>query len=255
MFFKYMILHKRPWLWCSAAAAMLLCGCTSVPSSPPLRVENQPSVVLIHALGRRPGSLKTLGRYLSEAGYTVHSVSYPSLRKNIQQASQHISAQIEACCSNQKLNFVTHSLGGIVLRQYAKDVGIENIHRVVMLAPPNQGSEVVDRWFFQPLLWVAGPSARQLGTKEEDKPKDLGSIEFVLGVIAGNKTRNPLFSISIPGPDDGAVAVQSTKHEDMQDFVLLPLSHPRLPKKAVTALCVGTFLSSGSFDGCFSEAP
>ena len=226
----------------------MLSACSSLPGPPVITAESEP-VVVIHALGRGPRHLGGLQKRLIAEGFQVINLGYPSLRENVKACADEIAMQLETCCSQaRRLNFVTHSLGGIVLRQYVADYKPKNINRVVMLAPPNGGSEVVDRWFYKPLIWVAGPAARELGTGESSVPKSLGGIDFELGVIAGNRSRNPFFSLAIPGADDGAVSVMKTRHEDMADFIVLPRSHSRLTKPKYTADQIIHFLKRGQFD-------
>lgn len=228
--------------------ASVLSACSSVPNAPQLTPQSD-AVVLIHALGRSPRHLSKMQNRLMEEGFKVINLGYSSLRQDVKACAQEIASQLEVCCSQaNRLNFVTHSLGGIVLRQYVADFKPSNIDRVVMIAPPNGGSEVVDRWFYKPLLWVAGPAARELGTLESSPPKSLGGINFELGVIAGNRSRNPFFSLAIPGEDDGAVSVVNTQHKDMADFILLPRSHSRLTKPKYTADQIIHFLNHGRFD-------
>src|SRR5262249_39286293 len=142
-------------------------------------------------------------------------VTYPSRRFSVQQlADSTLPAIVSEAGSNRvgKIHFVTHSLGGILLRQYLADHSVENLGRVVMLGPPNHGSEVVDHLdHLAPGRWVLGPAGRELGTGPEDPPNQLGPVAFDCGVIAGDRSHNFLFSLWLPGPDDGKVSVESTK--------------------------------------------
>jgi hypothetical protein len=144
-------------------------------------------------------------------------------------------------------------MGGIVLRQWiASQPPAVNLGRVVMLAPPNAGSEVSDRLAnFPPYRWFIGVNARRLGTRVTDLPRSLGPWPAgapPLGIIAGDRSVNPLFSAWLPGPDDGKVTVASTRLAGMADFVVLHHSHTWLAWRADTAGQVVSFLREGRFD-------
>src|SRR5947208_8700095 len=185
-------------------------------------------VILLHGLGRTPLSMKRIEWTLQKQNYCVINVRYPSTRVSIPDAANH---WLDDVLENQitdhtaKIHFVAHSLGGIVLRQYLTDHEIPNLGRVVMLAPPNHGSELADRLRNNCLYRLAtGPAGQQLGTSESSVPSQLGPVDFELGVIAGDRSLNPLFSSWISGPDDGKVSVRSARMPGIE-FLLIHRSH------------------------------
>jgi triacylglycerol lipase len=210
-------------------------------------------VVLLHGLGRTPLSMKRLQWTLEKENFRVINVAYPSTRVSIQDAADHWLGEIlSERTTNRTVNihFVTHSLGGIVLRQYLSNHRIENLGRVVMLAPPNQGSELAERLRNNFLYRLAtGPSGQQLGTSAGSVPKQLGPIDFQLGVIAGDRSLNPLFSAWIPGPDDGKVSVRSTEISGMRDFLVVHHSHTWMAWSGNVVSAVAQFLRTGRFVG------
>lgn len=210
----------------------------------------QEVVVLLHGLGRTSLSMKRLEWALTRAGFHVVNVSYPSRKFKIEQLSEnHLQNAIAAIPnSTRKVHFVTHSMGGIILRQYLSRHSITNLGSVVMLATPNQGSELVD-YFKRTGLgrWILGPAGCQLGTTQTDLPKQLGAVDFDAGVIAGNRSFNPWFSQILPGADDGKVSVESTKVTGMKEFLVVQNSHTWMMWREETIGKITNFLQTGSF--------
>lgn len=207
-------------------------------------------VVLLHGLARSASSMEPMAQTFRERGYRVVNVDYPSRHHAIEVLAPLAVEQGMAGCSDaSRLHFVTHSLGGILLRYYLAEHSIPGLGRVVMLAPPNQGSEVVDRLRGMPgYAFINGPAGQQLGTGSDSVPRRLGPVSFELGVIAGDKTINFLLSQTLPNPDDGKVSVASTKVEGMRDFLQVPHSHPfimRAPRVRAQAVA---FIENGKFD-------
>ena len=156
-----------------------------------------------------------------KAGFNTVNVDYPSRYSPIKTlANTTIPAAITECLPEKRAHFVSHSLGGILIWQYMKTNPTYAIGRVVMLGPPNQGSELVDKLSGLPGISVMGPAFQALGTDANSVPNQLGPVYFELGVIAGSRTLNPLFSLTIPGSDDGKVSVMSTEIEGMNDHII-----------------------------------
>jgi triacylglycerol lipase len=209
------------------------------------------TVVLLHGLGRSNRSMSDMEAALGGAGYTVENIDYPSTDHPFQKLLEIVSDRIDRCCvrSGSKIDFVTHSLGGILLRAYAQGRGNGYIGRAVMLSPPSRGSELVDELkditVFQ---WIAGPAGQQLGTDPDSVPLNLGPVNFEVGVITGNASLNPLYSWLIPGPDDGKVSVDRAMLSGMADFIVLPHSHSFIMNSEEVIRQTLYFLDQGRFD-------
>ncbi len=207
-------------------------------------------VFLIHGLGRSSASMLLLKHRLESRGFEVISKGYDSTDGHIDDHVAWLAEELNAISGSDEptLHFVTHSLGGIVLRVYLADNKLPNLGRVVMLTPPSQGSELADYLKDWKLYRLAtGPSGQQIGTSEESVPRSLGPVEFELGVIAGDRSVNPLTSRIIPGPDDGKVSVENAKVEGMSDFIVLRHSHTFIMNSRDTADQVTAFLNDGAF--------
>ncbi len=208
-------------------------------------------VVLIHGLSRSDMSMRWMEKRFTDFGYEVVNVGYPSTEHSIDHlADEELGPALEACCTDpdRTVHFITHSMGGIVLRYYLENHEFENLGRVVMLSPPNQGSEVADWVAENELLQrVMGPSAEELGTGPESVPSQLGPVDFELGIITGNRTLNPLFSRMIPGEDDGKVAVERAKVSGMTDFLVVPHTHTYIMLSVDVIEQTRYFLQHGEF--------
>jgi hypothetical protein len=193
--------------------------------------------------------MKPLASRLSDAGFRVHNLRYPSTEHPPEKLLNLIHAELESCCREaSRVHFVTHSLGGILLRAYLVDHELQSLGRVVMLAPPNQGSEIVDAVGKTRLFqWALGPTAAELGTGEDSLPNRLPEPDYEVGVIAGVRSVNPIGSAIIPEEDDGAVSIDRTKLVGMKDFITIPRSHTFIMRAPETAKQVVHFLQHGRF--------
>jgi len=207
-------------------------------------------VILLHGLGRTPLSMKRIEWTLQKQNYRVINAGYPSTRVSIEDAADQWLGDVlknQIADPAAKIHFVAHSLGGIVLRQYLTNHEIPNLGRVVMLAPPNHGSELADRLRNNCLYRLAtGPAGQQLGMSESGIPSQLGPVDFELGVIAGDRSLNPLFSSWISGPDDGKVSVRSVRIPGA-DFLLVHKSHTWMAWSANVNSAISEFLRTGRF--------
>lgn len=209
-------------------------------------------VVLLHGLCRTPHSMRKMERHLSEAGYTVHNLSYPTRKKPVERlAAEHLAPHLALPELKEatKVHFVTHSLGSIVLRQYLSENTPDNLGRIVLLGPPSQGSHVVDKiGHWKTFRALNGPAGSQLGCAADSLPNQLGPLGHEHAVIAGSRSINWINSCMIPGPDDGKVAVAKTHLPDTKDHLIVAATHPYLMKNKRIIREVTYYLSEGRFE-------
>ena len=223
---------------------------TVSPSATAAAVE---CVILLHGLGRTYRSMGPMRDALEQAGYATANIDYPSRDHPIEKlAPETIGIGLERCEGQaaNRIHFVTHSMGGILVRYYLAHERLAKLGRVVMLSPPNQGSEVVDHLHDKTIFsWYNGPAGQQLGTGDDSLPLRLGPVDFPLGVITGNKVAffDEWLDDMFPGPNDGKVSVERAKVEGMHDFLVMPYTHPYIMKAEPVITQTIHFLRHGRF--------
>jgi pimeloyl-ACP methyl ester carboxylesterase len=229
-----------------------LSSCATVTRTELVRAEQgNECVVLLHGLNRSSRAMDKMAQALQAAGYSTANVDYPSQQGTIEDlAPIAVNSGLEQCrlSGAHKIDFVTHSLGGILLR-YANDMDpIPELGRVVMLGPPSHGSEVVDLTRDWPVTKVfSGEAGAELGTDENDIPARLEPVDFELGIVAGTGTINPFMSAVLPDEDDGKVTVERTKVDGMTDFMIVSNSHRTLMRSDIVIENTVAFLQTGRF--------
>lgn len=208
-------------------------------------------VLLLHGLCRTNRSMEGMSRALQAQGYRVLNLGYASRAGGIETLAEEVleagfAAPVLADCP--RIHVVTHSMGGILLRAYLARHRVPRLGRVVMLAPPNRGSELVDRfgrraWFRR----LHGPAGTQLGTALGDLPRRLGPVDFELGVIAGDGRFLQPGSWFLPRPNDGKVSVLSTRVRGMKEHLTVHAGHTFLMDRPEVQAHTLQFLRTGSF--------
>jgi triacylglycerol lipase len=211
-------------------------------------------VILLHGLCRTSASMAKMESALTQAGYRVWNVDYPSRTNTVAGLSDSVLPAVIRDCQKtgaERIHFVGHSLGAILIRDYLARHELPEVGRVVMLGPPNCGSEVVDKlgswWLFRK---INGPAGNELGTSPDSAPNRIAQLHsnIAVGIIAGNRSINWINSLQIPGPDDGKVSVERTRLKDATGHLVLRTTHPFLMKNAMAIQQTIRFLRVGQFE-------
>lgn len=233
--------------WRHAIGIVLLGLASTVQARGPV---SDACVVLLHGMGRTSWSMRSVARTLTRVGWRVVNQGYPSTSLPVERISAEFVPRAIAQCgrSPTRIHFVTHSLGGIIVRHYLQTHTLPPGSRIVMLAPPNHGSEVADAfrdagWY----RWLTGPAGQQLTTARNSLPNTLRPVPYDVGVIAGRRSIDPWFSPRLPGEDDGKVSVASTRLAEMRDFVAVDATHTFLMHSEEVMRYVVAFLRAGQF--------
>lgn len=236
------------------------------------------TVVLLHGLCRTSRSMAKMETALEAEGYNVINVDYPSRSATIDELTKQVFQSLEKQVGKpaphvrqtfqpaKPIHFVTHSMGGILLGRYLElegqrprcpDAGdgvppqkgsiYDRLGNVVMLAPPSRGSEVPDKLGGLKLYqWINGPAGNQLGTNSHPLRLDVPGSD--IGVIAGDRSINPILSLLIPGPDDGKVSLARVKPAAYTDYLQLHVTHACMMRNPRVIKQTKYFLEHGTFE-------
>lgn len=198
-------------------------------------------VVLVHGMGRTKWSWLVLARALSKQGYRVENWGYSSTKWTLEELGAQLAdfvhrLELELESKGEgvgQLHFVGHSLGNILVRWVLRHRPPVMPGRVVMIAPPNQGSASADK--FSGVIGWLWPPIHGLKTDE-------GSVVRLLGDDAGGREVG-----IIAGKYDGKVSVEESRWAGARDHVVVPAAHTYIMNRRDVGELVLRFLSAGGF--------
>jgi len=211
----------------------------------------QDGTVLLHGMSRTSRSLRKMQAALEAAGFATLNQDYASRRKALEALADDIHPAIAGFANgiDGSVHFVCHSMGGLLARVYLARYRPQRLGRVVMLGTPNGGSEIADRLKdFSAYRAFFGPAGQQLGTlRDAAIDAILPSVDYSVGIIAGNRSIYPITSFVLPKPHDGRVSVENTGIDGMADHIVVGTSHPWLVRNREAIAQTIAFLSDGRF--------
>jgi pimeloyl-ACP methyl ester carboxylesterase len=205
------------------------------------------AVIVIHGILRSSKTFTLMRPALEQAGYTVVGFDYPSTQIEIGEAANYLHQVLESLEGIDEINFVVHSLGGLVTRAYLKEHGDSRIKRLVMLGVPNRGAEMADllrKNFAFRLLF--GPAGQQLVTDHNGVIPTLPIPDFEFAIVAGGRGHAAGFNPLIPGDDDLTVTVESAQLPGAADSLTIRALHTFLPANAEVIDATVRFLQTGA---------
>jgi pimeloyl-ACP methyl ester carboxylesterase len=213
--------------------------------------DGRDGVVLLHGISRTALSFRKMQVALERAGFATLNLDYASRRKPLEALAEDIHPAIQRFADriDGSVHFVCHSMGGLLARVYMARHRPKHLGRVVMLGTPNSGSEIADRLKnFGAYRAFFGPAGQQLGTKRDDAIKALfPPLDYPVGIVAGNRSIDPLAGTMLPKPHDGRVSVKNTVIDGMADHIVVDTSHPWLVRNSVAVAQTIAFLQDGTF--------
>ena len=208
-------------------------------------------IILLHGIGRGRTSMARLDRALRDAGYRTLNLHYPARRLGIADLAAHVGEMSHAWIAglDAPVHFVTHSMGGLVVRALLARKRPARLGRVVMLAPPNQGSEIADLLRGTAIYRrVFGPAGVELATLPPAAlAATLGTVDYPLGIIADDRSLDPIAWALLPKPNDGKVTVARTKLPGMTDHVVIAATHSLMMRNPAVIRATLAFLRDGRF--------
>jgi pimeloyl-ACP methyl ester carboxylesterase len=205
-------------------------------------------VVCLHGIGRSSKSLTPVIRELQKRKFTTVPFDYPGIRATLADCAGYLAQVLDSLKAAEKISFVVHSMGGLVVRRMLQDRPDPRYHRLVMLGTPNLGAELAgmlrNLFLFRAIY---GPAGQELVPGEGSVIAGLPIPEFQFGIIAGGKGDDHGFNRFIPGDDDGTVTVASTRLPGAADFLRIPRLHSFLMADPTALQAIQCFLESGRF--------
>lgn len=208
-------------------------------------------VLLLHGIRASAGCMDKIAHFLDSKGYIVINLDYPSSKYDIETLVENYIAPVIASYSTdptRTLHIVTHSMGGLVLRKYLESHDLPNLGNIVMIAPPNHGSEWSDFFASWPIAeFFMGPALSEMKTGENGITEKLPEPKVPTGIIAGRSIWSPIGNYLTDGDTDGKVSVESTKLKYMKEFILVAESHISILSSEEVLLATERFLKTENF--------
>jgi hypothetical protein len=222
-----------------------------------IRPHKKRVIILLHGIIRARGSMDSMDKYLrGRIAGSVLNMSYASTRDTLEhhaEALHHVLANIPAECD---ISFVCHSMGNLVVRRFFHRWRDPRITRVVMLAPPNQGSALGTMFHdYQLFKTVWGVSGQEITTGFGALKTELAVPPCEFGIIAGVYSNKILQNNLLEGANDLVVTVEETKLPGARDFRSVAATHTRIMANTEVQQLTYLFLQRGYFETATTRTP
>lgn len=210
-------------------------------------------IVLIHGIMRDSKGFSRFQKEFQNQGYTVVPFEYPSTRIKIEKSAKFLQYMLQSLEGIDEVNFIVHSMGGLLVRAWSANHTDPRIKRMVMLGTPNTGADLANLFRRGPIFRLfLGPAGQQLVSDPESTISNLPKPPMEFAVIAGGRSDKKGYNILIPGDDDGIVSVESTRLPGAADFDIVPcihtflVSHPGIYERCLRFLKTGCLHEDGT---------
>jgi hypothetical protein len=209
-------------------------------------------VIVLHGLGEGRSAMKPLVAFLEEnMTASILTFGYASPRASLASHAHSLGRVLAGLPPTTAISFVGHSMGNLVVRRWLRDAQpdvINRIDRMVMLGPPNQGSDLARLAASNHLLRnLASGAARELVLHWDNISRELQTPPFRYGIIAGGKGDNKGYSSLLEGDDDAIVRVSETQLQGSDGFLVIPVRHSRMMENTDVQKETLRFLLQGRF--------
>jgi triacylglycerol lipase len=205
-------------------------------------------VICLHGLWRSKWAMEPLAKQCVNSGFSCINLPYPSFRNTLEQMVERLDLLIQKEAENfSKIHLLTHSLGGVIVRRYLDTCSHEKCSKVLMVAPPLQGSMIVDWLGKSPLRRVLGPAGEFLSTAQMAGECQTISQDVESAVIMGDRVKIPILHHIIEGASDGIIRVQAGKIEGLNHFKVVHADHTFITSDPEVLAAADRFLRTGGF--------
>lgn len=208
-------------------------------------------VYIIHGHGGNRLLMNKITKHVQKEGYAVENFGYLSFSEDIVSVSERLYNKIIAE-NYDTISFVTHSMGALIVRNLYKRIEKSNcfpaIHRIVMIAPPNNGTPVAD-YFYPSKFWrfILGKNAIHLTTEDNSGANALPIPDCEIGLIFGIKGSKIGYNPFLKADNDGYIVPEHAMLGIEKDIAYIKAGHTSITQKSETVKLVINFLEKGMF--------
>ncbi|MEW6519516.1 MAG: alpha/beta fold hydrolase [Thermodesulfobacteriota bacterium] len=205
-------------------------------------------IVLVHGFFRTRRDMAFLAGYCEKNGYAAFRPTLPAFFSSLEQCTAELAEKLQQLPRDfQRIHFVGHSMGGLIIRQYLAGHEVAGLGRCVLIGTPNSGThlaEIAEKHFglalkiFKPIQSFL-PGRLHIGPPRNQPPPEIG-------VIAGNRS-TVLLGRFFTTASDGRVAVEAVSLAGQKAFVVLPYNHLQIHHREQVAALVLQFIRTGAF--------